>query len=89
MRIIKNLIIKNRLQKELRDVENTLQESGYYQKERELDMLTYLPDDYAVLYTEIHDEFGELLSKKNDISHQLNSFSGTNLFKQHNEEYTR
>lgn len=89
MSIIKNLIIKNQLGKELKEIEHNLYESGYYQKARELDLLTYQPDDYAELYTQIHEEYGDLLQKRREVSSQLHSLSGTNLFKQQGDEYIR
>ena len=89
MSFIRKFIIKNQLGKELKEIENELSKTGYYQKERELDLLTYLPDDYAKLYVQIHEEYGDLLQKRKDVSTQLHSLSGPNLFKQHDTEYIK
>ena len=80
MRIIKNLIIKNRLKKQLANIETQLTENGYYEYERDLSMMFCAPDDYAMLYEYIKTKFGSMLAEKNNICRQLTLLSGTNLF---------
>ena len=85
MRIIKNLIIKNKLKKQLNDIETQLIDNGYYEYQRDLNMMFYSPDDYAKLYEYINIQFGELLNQRQDINSQLRLLSGSNIFKEQSD----
>ena len=89
MRIIHNLILKNQLQKQLDEIENTLQRDGYYDKEYQLLFLRYHPDEYAQLCEEIESQYGILLRKKDLINKQLAYLKGVNLFKKHDFDYVK
>ena len=89
MTIIKNLIRKNKLRKQLLDIENILHENGYYDKEKELRLLSYSPDAYAELHTQINNEFGELFDRQRLLNQQINNLSGIKLFKKQDYEYTK
>ena len=89
MTIIKNLILRNKLRDELIKVEQTLQSRGYYAKKQKLATLAYYPDEYAILYKQINDEFSEILFKKHQLEQQIASMSGKNMFKKNTDNYTK
>ena len=89
MRIIHNLILKNKLRNQLDEIENTLHREGYYDKEYQLVFLIYHPDEYALLCEEIESKYGILLRKKTLINKQLEYLKGVNLFKKHDFDYVK
>ena len=89
MRIIKNLILRNKLRTELYNIENMLKLDGYYEKENQLLLLRFNPDEYAKLYNELENKYGILVKQRTKILAQLNQLSGINLFKKYNYENTK
>ena len=87
MHIIKNLILKNNLRKQVSDIEQELRLDGYYKKEKELIHLRFKPDEYAVLYQQIESQFGDKVIKRNQLNRQINELRGKNMFKSH--DYTK
>lgn len=83
MTIIKNIIIKNKLHKELAEIETQLQTQGYYQQKKQLATLAYKPDKYAELYKEIEAKFQPLLLEKQKLEEEIKQLSGAKLFKGH------
>ncbi|MBO5909925.1 MAG: hypothetical protein J6Q15_00295 [Clostridia bacterium] len=80
MNIIKKLIIRNQLKKELKIVDDTLAKSDYYAMESQLMRLAYYPDEYARVYHTIESKFRPLLNKKIGLQKDIQKLSGKNLF---------
>lgn len=88
MNIIKKLIKKQKLLKELRSIKNKLADSDYYDKERQLSKLIRQPDAYADLYIQIHQEYGELLNRQWKINAELTNLVYNDL-QQKQDTYTK
>jgi len=88
MSIIKNLILRNTLRDKLNEIERTLETNGYYEKEKQLIRYIRKPDQYAELYLQIQDEYGDIIAERNHLCSKINNLSGINLFKK-NDEYTQ
>ena len=90
MQIIKKLIIRNRLKKELERVDDFLNDNGYYKLDSKLFSLRFQPEEYAVLYYEIERAFRPSLNRKHELEKQIQSLSGKNLFvKMDLEQFTK
>ena len=79
MNIIKNLIKKHKLKQELRIIEDTLKQNGYYTEMEKLNKLIYQPDSYASLLFKIKRKYCPLLSRKEYIEKQLKQLSNKQL----------
>ncbi|MBQ7880872.1 MAG: hypothetical protein IJ358_03420 [Clostridia bacterium] len=80
MRIIKKLIIRNRLKKELNSLNWQLKETGYHEMCDKLRTLVYNPDQYAIVLQQIHQTYGDYLARKHQLEAMINKLSGKNLF---------
>lgn len=80
MNIIKKLIIRNELKKELSSIDDCLANEGYYMLESRLMKLVYQPDEYAELCKTIEDKFRVSLNKKNKLEKDIKNLSGKYLF---------
>lgn len=89
MRIIKNLIIRNSLKKELKQIEHQLYSSDYRALMRKLTSLRFDPDNYAVVYDEIQTKYGALLDRRTKVEAKINKLSGTKIFKKYDDELTK
>ena len=75
MNIIKNLILRNNLRDKLNEIERTLEINGYYEKEKELRNFRFQPDEYAQLYEQIEQQYGDNLKRRSSINKQIRQFS--------------
>ncbi len=80
MQIIKKLIIRNKLKKELEIVDNFLNDNGYYALDMKLFSLRFQPEEYADLYYKIEAAFRPTLNRKRELQQQIQRLSGKNLF---------
>lgn len=85
MSIIKNLIARNKLKKQLEALEISLRETGYYENQARLNSLIYKPDEYAELYIKINKKYQVLLTKKQSLERELYNLKGRNLFKKQDD----
>lgn len=81
MKLIQNLILKNNLRKQLAELEQALRLDGYFQKEKELFSLRFNPDEYAVLYKQIEEQYGEQIRQRNQLNIQIRQLSRKNILK--------
>ena len=86
MQIIKKLIIRNRLKKEVENIDNFLNENDYYKLDSKLYSLRFQPEEYACLYEEIEKAFRPSLDRKHKLQEQIQKLSGKNLFVRMNLE---
>ena len=90
MQIIKKLIIRNKLKKELQRVDDFLNDNGYYALDMKLYYLRCQPEEYADLYYKIENAFRPTLNRKHELEKQIQSLSGKNLFvKMDLEEFSK
>ena len=89
MTIIKNLIARNKLKKQLEALEISLRETGYYESQAKLSTLVYNPDAYAELYTKINKKYNVMITKKHTLEKQLYKLSGKNLFKKQEDIFNK
>lgn len=85
MRIIKNLIIRHSLKKELNEIEHKLYSGNYRDLMCKLNSFRCDPENYAVTHQELRDKFGTLLDRRMKVMHQIHMMSGTNIFKKFDE----
>ena len=76
MKLIKKMIQKNKLKRELRKIEESLTQGGYYEEIEKLNKLIYQPDNYASLLFKIKRKYCPLLSRKEYIEKQIRELSG-------------
>ena len=90
MQIIKKLIIRNRLKKEVESIDDFLNENDYYKMDLELYSLRFHSAEYACLYDEIEKSFRPSLDRKHKLQQQIQRLSGKNLFVKMNlEEFSK
>lgn len=89
MNIIKKMIEKNKLKRELHKIEDTLKQSGYYDEMAKLDTLIYQPDSYASLLFKIKRKYCPLLTRKEYIQKKINQLSGKQQTTQNYNEFTK
>ncbi len=75
MKLIKNMIEKNKLKRELHKIEVALKQGGYYDEIAKLNKLIYQPDNYASQLFKIKRKFCPLLSRKEYIQKKINQLS--------------
>ena len=80
MQIIKKLIIRNKLKKEVENIDEFLNKNDYYRLDSKLYSLRFQPEEYACLYEEIERAFRPTLDRKHKLQQQIQSLSGKNLF---------
>jgi len=81
MKIIKKLTLRNKLQKQLDNIDDYLYRNNYYDNDLKLNISKFCSEEYIEDYYNVESKFKIVLNQKRKLQTQIHKLSGKNLFK--------